>query len=70
MILAIIIIIYVFVTVLEYIPLIKKKNKGEIILYTVLLVVGLILLSLIAINIKLPNPTHLIKYILGPIIKS
>lgn len=69
MIVVIIIIIYVLVVAFDYVPIIKQKNKGEIILYTSLLILSFILILLIAIEVKLPNPTNLIKYLLKPIIK-
>lgn len=63
MVFSIIIIIYMFIIISEYIPLIKKSNKNEVRLYTSLLVISFILITLVTFNVKLPNPTNAIKSI-------
>ncbi len=69
MVLAVVIFLYLVVAFFDYIPLIKKKEKKEFVVYTTFLIISFILLFLIAIDIVLPSPTNLIKYLLDPIIK-
>lgn len=69
MVLAVVIFLYLVVAFFDYIPLIKKKEKKEFVVYTTFLIISFILLFLITIDIVLPSPTNLIKYLLDPIIK-
>ena len=70
MVLSIVIIAYIFIIGFDYLPIIKKKDKKETVIYTTLLTLGFIMLVLVVIEIRLPSPTDLIKYLLKPIIKT
>lgn len=69
MLLGFVILYYLAVTIVDYIPLIKKKEKKEIVIYSILFISSFILMILLVQNVKLPSPTNFIKFLLKPLIK-
>lgn len=50
-------------------PLIRNEKWGELAAFAVLWLVGLVLSVLLAVGVKLPNPTLAIEFLLEPIVK-
>jgi len=64
-----IILVYFVIALLEVIPLYKKKQKKEVLAYSLLLSLALILSILISLGVELPSASRIIekivKFILG-----
>lgn len=55
------------IVVLEVPPLLKNKLKKELIVFTILLVIGVVSGILYSFNVKFMSPVDLLSYILEPI---
>lgn len=55
------------IVVLEVPPLLKNKLKKELIVFTILLVIGVVSSILYSFNVKFMSPVDLLSYILEPI---
>lgn len=61
--------LYILIIGFDYIPLIKKKDKKEMFVYSIFLILSFVLIFLIILDVHLPSPTNFIKYLLKPIKK-
>lgn len=66
--LMVVIIIYGVIGILEIPPLVKKKEKKDLIVYISLYSVALVLSVLISLGVKIPSPADPIKKIVEYII--
>lgn len=64
MILVLVIIIYIIIGYVEIYHLYHRKQKKEIVLYTITLAITFIASSLLSLGVKLPSPTRAIDNIL------
>ncbi|HHT38562.1 MAG TPA: hypothetical protein GXZ95_04025 [Mollicutes bacterium] len=62
--LAIVLIFYTFIIIFDFIPLIKKKLKKEIWIYSTILIITFIVILLDSIGINVPSPALLFKTII------
>ncbi len=49
-------------------PLLKKKMRGELIAFSVLMVLAMVMGYAQILEIKLPNPTKLLQFIFSPVV--
>jgi len=60
----IIIITYLIIGIIEIIPLIKKKMKKELIIYSVTFITAFVLSILLSLGVKIPSPAKPIENVI------
>lgn len=50
-------------------PLVEQKQKKEVIIFSILLFLGIVLSILVALDVTVPNPLDFISYVLKPLTK-
>ena len=63
----IILILYFFIIIFNFLPVIKEKQKKEIWIYSAFLFVSFIVLVLNNFSVKLPSPTNMISDFIGSV---
>ncbi|MCT4605161.1 MAG: hypothetical protein N4A64_03505 [Marinisporobacter sp.] len=63
-----VIIVYIIIGILEIVPLIKRNQKKELVLYTVLFTTAFIMSLLISLDVKIPSPAKPIEKIVKAVI--
>lgn len=63
-----ILVITALIIAIDVPPLMKQKQKKELILYFILLVIGVTLSSLISFDVKVPNPLDTVEKLVTPLI--
>lgn len=58
-----VILVYIIIGVIEIIPMVKKNQKKEIILYSVILMIAFIISLLLSIGVEIPSPAKAIEKI-------
>lgn len=61
---------YILLIIFDFLPIIKKGNKKECCLYLTILLFSFCILILYCLNIIVPSPTILIKFVLDSIFKG
>lgn len=64
-----ILIIAAVMVISEVPPLVEQKQKKEVIIYSILLFLGIVLSILVALGVTVPNPLDFISYVLKPLTK-
>ena len=64
---AIVLILYIFIIIFDFIPLVKKRLKKEMWFYLSTLIVTFIVILLDSMDINIPSPVLLIKIIIESI---
>ena len=62
-----ILIIAAVMVISEVPPLVEKKLKKEVTIFSILLVFGIVLSILIALGVAVPNPMDFLSYVLKPL---
>jgi hypothetical protein len=70
MILGIIIILYLIVITTDFRIIVKGNNKKTIILYSIILLITFITMTLDSFNIKIPSPSIIIQNVITSIMKG
>ncbi|WP_419962287.1 hypothetical protein [Psychrobacillus sp. BM2] len=64
-----ILIIAAVMVISEVPPLVEQKQKKEVIIFSILLFLGIVLSILVALGVTVPNPLDFISYVLKPLTK-
>ncbi|WP_053955687.1 hypothetical protein [Inediibacterium massiliense] len=63
-----IILAYLIIGVLEIVPLVKKKQKKELILYMTLFLTAFVMSILLSLGVKIPSPAKPIERVVKAVI--
>lgn len=63
-----IILAYIIIGIIEIVPMVKKKQKKELILYSVTLMIAFIISLLLSLGVDIPSPAKAIEKIVLTVI--
>ncbi|QXM05083.1 hypothetical protein [Crassaminicella indica] len=63
-----IILVYIIIGVVEIVPLVKKNQKKELILYSITFIAAFIMSILLSLGVKIPSPAKPIEKVVKMII--